>query len=134
MKVEHILAISMTEISILPDELLENLVELEKLLDNFKTEVQSPEQVLITLRSPLKSFLAYVTVGVFVHELESPSYALTLEAYDVKRGSKLEQFAAGLAMTEGHGVTQLSVMCKQIAASFKTMDDNERCAFTLRHP
>ena len=88
MKVEHILATSMMKINVLPDELLENLVELEKLLDNFKTKIQSPEQVLITLRSPLNSFLAYVTVGVFVHELEPPSYALTLEAYDVKRGSK----------------------------------------------
>ena len=104
------------------------------MLDNFKTEIQSPEQVLITLRSPLKSFLANVTVGVFVLELEPPSYALTLEAYGVKRGSKLEQFAVGLAMTEGHGVTQLSVIFTQITASFKTMDDNERCAFTLRHP
>ena len=37
-------------------------------------------------------------------------------------------------MTEGHGVTQLSVMCTQIAANFKTMDDNERCPFTMRHP
>ena len=58
-------------------------------------------------------------MGVFVHELDPPSYTLTLEAYDVKRGSNLEQFAAGLAMTEGHGVTQLSVICTQITANFK---------------
>ena len=134
MKVEHILAISLTEINILPDYLLENHVDLEKLLDNLKTEIQSQEQVLITLRSPLKSFLASVTVGVFVHELEPPSFALTLESYDVKRGSKLEQFTAGLAMTEWHGVRQLSVMCTQIAVNFKTMDANERCLFTFRLP
>ena len=112
--------------NILPEELTGTLQELEKSITNFKTEVQSADQVLITIRSPVsKCFLAYVTVGVFLHELEPPTYAITVEAFDLIKNEKMEEFVNELPLREGDGVFQLSMICSKVASKFDALEESK---------
>ena len=107
--------------NLITDELQSQLDELQANLKSFKYEITTAEEVLITMRSPMRSFLAYITVGVFIHELEPPTYALTFEAFNVKKNEPLSHLVKELS-PEGHGVSQISVLCTMLAEKFDSME------------
>ena len=109
--------------NLITGELQSLLDELKSSLMNFKYEITTAEEVLITMRSSERSFLAYITVGVFIHESEPPTYAVSFEAFNVKKNEALLDLVKELN-SEGHGVSQISVLCTLLHEKFKSMESS----------